>query len=1230
MLNDIGKSNEGIINDGLDSVGYLIRHYKDLGSLIADLVVVYGSYKTALMVIGALRKANLRWSRLIIQQSKVEMALNKAITRTEARRIASSKLLSRALIKQQLAQLKANATAMANPYVAVAAAVAALAYGVYKLATAESASEKATKSFNEHLKKQKELAEQERQELEETINVIKDEISTRTEKQLALEKLQQKYPSIFQNMNIETVKLAKIKELLKLGNEEREKRVRLEDENQISEAEKILYSKPSTTKMMIGDQAVDTPEYLEYKRKVRKLAEELQIDEGWLKTEASFGKIVTAIKERIKKQRQKLKDDFSAKVKADFEAQTPEQKKAFYEEQNKKLKQELETKKKRLADAKKSNLPTSYINADIIAIEKQIKANEKLITTYNKEQESYTRASKVKAEALKKIAQAQAEIKRLQDTKMDSSKRAELIAKENEKIKEQKELIKKQGYQLSKQRKTTIAKEEKDYTADLQRIAIEKARTKKDLEFQVREAEIKAMQEGLKKKLAQNELNYQKEIEQLKRQREDRLKQLNEQERTEWEAKHPKHKEQKLKYISRIALPEQDEINFAKLEGNVGIRFNASNEKAYTDELNKQAEFVRAYLDKAQELEEKKKALKKQGYSDSQVSEISRIEQEGLDALNEQMGISEEFVTTIANDLIGMGVESVIEKLHEAEEILKAEGQKSGADKAKIKALQQKVNALKVALKNKTKEQSKPPKTDDWKNTVNILMKVNSTAQQAAEGFEGLSDAGKKTVSVLFSVSSGAISIISAIESVTENAIRSTEATAKTGAKAIRTVEKATAILAAISAALQIAKKIASIISGSNKAHQEALEKIKKAQIATQREYNRLLFEQNMLMKEAGNIFGVDSLAKALRHLSLYNEKLKEVQDKLKKKWHTNTVDLGFIKFSWKTFESDLERIKVKTGSYTHGWGFWKKQHDEFGSILKVYPELIKADGTFNKQMAEAALKKEQFADKHKEQLEEIIQKYDQMEEAEKAFDGYMKDTFGELGQGMMDSVVKALKTGEDAFKSFGETVGKVMAKLGQQTIYNATLKPFLDDLNKKIKNAYQDEKNIVYKEGHSYGILGRRTKKIKDETATIKNITNDVVGIIGASMGEMKNVMEVAKAGYKAFNDNLKNVVGIDVLSEDQRREASKKGFDAMTQDQAGKLGGQFAVMTKLKRQSLDTVKGIASDIKYLQTNAAKQLEYLASIDANTETLHDVKTNIASVKSGIDDINTKGVKIRG
>ncbi len=1187
MMNDIGEANEGAINDAISGVGYLVENYEKVGSIISELIIIYGSYRAALMVTS------------VAQRVSAEMAVQQALA--QGTLTTSQKIGAVATVNLQRVTKMLNATMLANPYVWVGAAVMGLVYAIVKLATAESSAEMATKSFNEHLKKQKELAEKERQELEETINIIKDEVSTRTEKQLALEKLQSKYPSIFQNMDIEAVKQSKINKLLKLGNQEREKRVKLSTEDLVSRTEKVLNSRPQL-KGFATDEYRE--QYDKWKEEVRAIAKEMDIDEGFWN---SFADTKGAVELSLKKIKSNLKQKESAKLQSEFNAQEPEQKKAFYEEQNKKLKQELEEKKKALADAKKSSLPTSFISADIISIEKQIKANERLITTYNKEKEAYTNASKVKANALKKIAQARAEIKRLQGVKMDSSKRAELIAKENEKIKEQQELIKKQGYQLGGQKKEA-PKEQKDYTADLQRIAIEKARTKKDLEFQVSDAEINAMQDGLKKKLAQNELNYRKEIEQLKRQREDRLKQINEQERIEWEAKHPKHKEQKLKFVSRIALPEQEDANFTKLEGNAGIRFKTSNEKAYADELNAQADFVQAYLEKAQELEEKKKLLKEQGYSDRQIAEVSRIEQESLDVLNEQMGISEEFVTTIANDLIEMGLNSVIEKLHEAEEVLKAEEQKGGADKAKIKVLKQKIKALKVALKSKTKEQSKAPDTGDWEKTVDILIKVNSTAQQAISGFDGLSESGKKTLGVLFSVSSGAVNIIQTIKSVTENAIGGTMAAAKAGKAAVSSVEKASVILAIISIALQVVQKIFSLISGSNKAHKEALEKIRKAQLATQREYNKLLFKQKMLMKDSENIFGVDAIGKGIKYLALYNQKFKELQDKIavKKEWE-NFSFAKAIKGKdpfFSTWETELERIRVKTGHKKTGLFGWGKGRDIYDSILKVYPDLINADGTFNKQRAEASLKNQQFADEHKEKLEEIIQKYDEMTEAQKAFDNYLKDTFGEMGRGMMDSVVQALKSGEDSFERFGKSVGEVMQKLGQQAIFNTVLKPFFDDLQENIKKIYNEN-------GDNIGA-----------------ITSKVGSLISGSMGQLRSRYKASVEFGKKLREELKGE-GIDVWEEDERREASKKGFEAITQDQAGKLDGQFTLMTELKRQSLDTVKGIAADIKYLQSNSAKQLEYLSNIDTNTARLEKIETGIGVTNSTLDDIKTHGIKIK-
>lgn len=57
MLNDIGKSNEGLINDGLAGVSFLIENYEEVGRVLLGLVAAYGEYKAALMVTSAIQKS---------------------------------------------------------------------------------------------------------------------------------------------------------------------------------------------------------------------------------------------------------------------------------------------------------------------------------------------------------------------------------------------------------------------------------------------------------------------------------------------------------------------------------------------------------------------------------------------------------------------------------------------------------------------------------------------------------------------------------------------------------------------------------------------------------------------------------------------------------------------------------------------------------------------------------------------------------------------------------------------------------------------------------------------------------------------------------------------------------------------------------------------------------------------------------------------------------------------
>lgn len=68
MLNDIGKSNEGLINSGLEGVSFLIEHYEEVGRVLLGLVAAYGEYKAALMVTSAIQKSMAK------QANEIEMA----------------------------------------------------------------------------------------------------------------------------------------------------------------------------------------------------------------------------------------------------------------------------------------------------------------------------------------------------------------------------------------------------------------------------------------------------------------------------------------------------------------------------------------------------------------------------------------------------------------------------------------------------------------------------------------------------------------------------------------------------------------------------------------------------------------------------------------------------------------------------------------------------------------------------------------------------------------------------------------------------------------------------------------------------------------------------------------------------------------------------------------------------------------------------------------------------
>lgn len=148
MFNEIGKSQEGLISGAIGVAGKLVENYQQVGQTIAELVATYGVYKAALITITALEKAR----KAVLEQMALQMSLaakeGQALSSAQATATARTKLLQAAQMGL-VRSLKAVAAAMtANPYVLMAAAVAALGLGIYKLATYHTEAEKAQKRLN--------------------------------------------------------------------------------------------------------------------------------------------------------------------------------------------------------------------------------------------------------------------------------------------------------------------------------------------------------------------------------------------------------------------------------------------------------------------------------------------------------------------------------------------------------------------------------------------------------------------------------------------------------------------------------------------------------------------------------------------------------------------------------------------------------------------------------------------------------------------------------------------------------------------------------------------------------------------------------------------------------------------------------------------------------------------------------------------------------------------------
>ena len=189
MFNELGRSQEGIINTGLDAVYTIVENWRKVGEVVMVAATAYGTYKAVLMAVSALQVINNR----ILQQAVVEKTLAAAaginLSNAEAVAAARTKFLTLAQQGLTTALKETAAATLLNPYVLMAAAITSLVYTIYKFSTAASAAEIAQNAWNKSMDEFNRKAEDRKQKIKELVQIIQGADSTSLEKQLAFDEL---------------------------------------------------------------------------------------------------------------------------------------------------------------------------------------------------------------------------------------------------------------------------------------------------------------------------------------------------------------------------------------------------------------------------------------------------------------------------------------------------------------------------------------------------------------------------------------------------------------------------------------------------------------------------------------------------------------------------------------------------------------------------------------------------------------------------------------------------------------------------------------------------------------------------------------------------------------------------------------------------------------------------------------------------------------------------------
>lgn len=444
------------------------------------------------------------------------------------------------------------------------------------------------------------------------------------------------------------------------------------------------------------------------------------------------------------------------------------------------------------------------------------------------------------------------------------------------------------------------------------------------------------------------------------------------------------------------------------------------------------------------------------------------------------------------------------------------------------------------------------------------------------------------TTNVIDSLADTSKSVGSTITGTAEAAGQATKSTATATATAISTVEKASVILAVISAALQIATAIANLFNNDDKL-QEDIDALQDQIDHLQWELDNM--EAVRLEETMGNTF--EKITELMSQATDEVVKLHLACDQYGDAWSTWLTRLTY---SSDIYEKQIEKIADAYASvdYTADKALGSDKWDSARSQLENYAQQMVL---IRKQISDEEDKKdsdESAIISYKEKLSETAEAMASVinDMIEGIIGGSASDIATQLGDAFFD----ACEQGEDAMEAWADAANDIIKSVLKQMLVSKFLEEPLGQIFDKYRKKWFGDDGTF---------------------AGIDSVIN--------SMTQFSSDLDAVGESFSQIWDSLPSSI-TDMFAGDEEREGTSKGIATASQESVDENNAR---LTTIQGHTYTLVQGLTE----LNVTANTMLQRLTGIETNTGETNDkldtMQAQIRQVRDGIDDLNTKGIKLK-